>query len=340
MVAQPPVRVTLADVARAAGVSTALVSIVMREVPGASPANRQRVLAVAAELGYRPDRQARLLRRNRSRLLGVAFDVEGVFHAELIDVIYRAADDAGYDVVLSAVTPSRDETRAVDTLLADRCEALLLLGSRLAAVELGRLRRQLPLVLVARRVRGGTIDSVHTAERTGMRLAVDHLVALGHRRIVHVDGGRAPGAADRRAGYRSAMRRCGLLDETRLVTGGPAEDDGAAAGRQLLRDPLPTAVLAFNDSCAVGLLDTVVRAGVAVPQQLSVVGYDNSRLAGSARVELTTVGQDVEQLGRLAVDRAIARLDPAFTAAADIEVAPSLVVRCTTAAPARKEQRA
>src|SRR6476620_7566946 len=122
-------RPTLADVAARAGVSTALVSIVMREAPGASAATRERVLAIADELGYRPDIRARLLRRSRSRLLGVVFGVQHAFHG----------DRVGDELALSAVTPGRDEERAVGSLLQDRCEALVLLGPQAPAAYLATL---------------------------------------------------------------------------------------------------------------------------------------------------------------------------------------------------------
>src|ERR671927_1257591 len=121
-------RPTLADVAARAGVSTALVSIVMRDAPGASVATRERVRRAADELGYRPDSRARLLRSSRSRLLGVVFGVQHPFHGDLVSGLYQAADRVGYELALSAVTPDRDEPRAVGSLLSDRCEALVLLG--------------------------------------------------------------------------------------------------------------------------------------------------------------------------------------------------------------------
>src|SRR5690242_12292014 len=145
-------RPTLADVAAHAGVSVALVSIVLRDAPGASTSTRARVRKVAEELGYRPDSRARLLRRTRSRLIGVVFGVQHPFHGDLVNGLYAAADAAGYELALSAVTGDRDERRAVGSLLQDRCEALLLLGPRLPAAELGDLAARLPVVVVARAV--------------------------------------------------------------------------------------------------------------------------------------------------------------------------------------------
>ena len=304
-------RPTLADVAARAGVSTALVSIVIRGVPGASAESRQRVLRAADELGYRPDTRARLLRSSRSRLLGVVFGVQHPFHGDLVSGLYQAADRIGYELTLSAVTPARDEPRAVRSLLQDRCEALILLGPQATTSDLADLADRLPVVVVARAVRHA-VDVVRTADDEGLHQAVDHLVAVGHRRIAHIDGGRAPGAADRRRGYRQAMRRHGLDTEARILPGGLTEDDGAAAARALL-DTLagqrPTAVTVFNDRCATGVLDVLRRAGLTVPGDISVIGYDDSRLARLSHVDLTTVAQDTEQITTLAVTRAIDRLN-------------------------------
>src|SRR5690242_14172875 len=133
----PDRRPTLADVAARAGVSTALVSIVMREAPEPGAATRERVLAVADEIGYRPDVRARLLRRSRSRLLGVVFGVQHDSHGDLVGGLYTAAERVGYELALRAVTPARDEQRALGGLLQDRCEALVLLGPQAPAAYAG-----------------------------------------------------------------------------------------------------------------------------------------------------------------------------------------------------------
>ena len=329
---RPGRRPTLADVAARAGVSTAAVSIEIRGVAGASPATRERVLAAAEELGYRPDARARLLRSGRSRLLGVVFGVQHAFHGDLVSGLYQAADRIGYELALSATTPARDERRAVGSLLQDRCEALLLLGPQLPTADLAELTTRLPVVVVARAVRDRTIDVVRTADDEGLHQAVDHLVELGHRRIAHIDGGRAPGAAERRRGYRQAMQRHGLADEIRVVPGGLTEDDGAAAARALLADP-PSAVTVFNDRCATGVLDALRQAGRRVPDDVSVVGYDDSRLARLSHVDLTTIAQDTEQMTALAVARAVDRLDGTAVEQREQVIPPRLVVRSTTTAP-------
>jgi DNA-binding LacI/PurR family transcriptional regulator len=190
------------------------------------------------------------------------------------------------------------------------------------------------VVVVARAVRHRAVDVVRTADDEGLHQAVDHLVAGGHRRIAHIDGGRAPGAADRRRGYRQAMRRHGLDSEARILPGGLTEDDGAAAARALLDAPpgrRPTAVTAFNDRCATGVLDVLHRAGLAVPGDISVIGYDDSRLARLSHVNLTTVAQDAGRMTTLAVTRAVDRLNGAPVARRELVIPPRLVVRGTTA---------
>ncbi|SDN96971.1 LacI family DNA-binding transcriptional regulator [Geodermatophilus sp. DSM 45219] len=327
----PDRRPTLADVAARAGVSTALVSIVMRDAPGASTATRDRVRRAAEEIGYRPDSRARLLRSSRSRLLGVVFGVQHPFHGDLVSGLYAAAERAGYELALSAVTPGRDERRAVAGLLQDRCEALVLLGPSSPTAALADLAAHLPVVVVARSVRSAAVDVVRTADDEGMRLAVEHLIALGHHDVVHVDGGRAPGAAERRRGYREALGAARLTP--RVVPGGLGEDDGAAAARDLLAGSLPTAVTVFNDRCALGVLDVLRRAGRAVPEEVSVVGYDDSRIARLTSVDLTSVAQDVDRLAALAVGRALDRLDGVPVERRELVVPPRLVVRSTTAPP-------
>src|SRR6266566_7533293 len=197
-------RPRLADVAARAGVSPGLVSLVLRNQPGPSAKTRARVLEAAAELGYRADAAASLLARRRSRHLGVLMDVHNTFHAELVGHIDAAAGELGYDLVLSTVTPTRDERRAVETLLDFRCEALILLGPDASPTRLAALGRQLPVIAVGRRVAADGVDVVRTADDQGVAQAVGYLAGLGHRAIAYVDGGTGVIPGDRRRGYRTA----------------------------------------------------------------------------------------------------------------------------------------
>jgi DNA-binding LacI/PurR family transcriptional regulator len=325
-------RPTLEDVAERAGVSRALVSIVMRDAAGASEQTRERVRRVADEIGYRPDPRARRLRQHRTRLIGVTFTAGQEFHADLVDGVYVAAEELGYDVVLSGVTPHRDEPRALRTLIDDRCEGLVLIGPEMPARQLGNLAAKVPVVVVARRVRG--VDAVRSDDVAGAALGMEHLLGLGHRRILYLDGRRAPGAAERRRGYMRAARVARLPELT--LPGGLTEREGAAAASAMLESQsLPSAVFAFNDRCALGVMDVLIRAGVPVPKQVSVLGFDDSPLAGLAHVDLTTIRQDSAGLARAAIARLVARLDEASVdgGAVDIAREPTLIVRGSTAPP-------
>jgi DNA-binding LacI/PurR family transcriptional regulator len=328
--ARPP---TMEDVAARAGVSRALVSIVFRNQPGASEATRQRVRDVASKLGYAPDQRARLLGRKRTGQLGVTFGLHHGFHGELVEAMYAPAENTGYELVLTGFAPSRSEGRAIDDLLAYRCEAVIVVGPTMRTRDLVGLSRRLPTVVLARRVPGGAVDVVRTDDIDGACQATQHLIAQGHQRILHIDGGRAPGAAERRRGYRQSLVAAGL-DPMPFISGGLTELDGARAGNTVAamlrrRRGKPSAVFAFNDQCALGLLQVVRAAGFTVPDDLAVVGYDDSRVARLPWVELTTIGQDVQELAKKAVDQAIARI---YRPADRLEtiVTPELVVRSTS----------
>lgn len=327
-------------VAARAGVSRALVSIVFRGVAGASEATRERVLTAARELDYRPDTRASRLGSSRTRTLGVTFSVGHAFHGDLLESLYTHADAAAYELVLSGVTPSRSEAAAVETLLAERCEGIILLGSSQGAAHLERLAARLPVVSVLRPVPGGDVGVVRTDDAAGLRLSVEHLRGLGHRRIALLDGGRTAGASERRRGYRTAMRRSPALTE-RVLPGGVSELEGAEAARAFLAlgaRERPTAVAAFNDRCAIGFVDVVRQAGLRVPGDVSVVGFDDITEAGYPHVALTTVRQDAQRLGSETVRTLADRLDRespeggSGTAHADpVVIEPELVVRASTA---------
>lgn len=334
--AAPPTvrRPRLADVAAAAGVSPGLVSLVLRNQPGPSAQTRARVVEAARKLGYRADRTASLLARRRSHHIGVMMNVQNTFHAELVGHVDAAASGLGYDLVLTTLTQACDERRAVETLLDFRCEALILLGPDDPAERLNALGRQLPVVVIGRRIPSATADVVRAADDRGVGQAIGHLAALGHRDIAFVDGGKGMIASDRRRGYRTAMRRHGCGDHIRIIPGDHTEQAGTRAAQTLLAGSnLPTAVMTSNDRCAVGVLDALARLGVKVPDFISVVGYDDSMLARLAHVSLTSVSQDAQTQAEKAVTLAVERLEDPSRAPREVVLAPQLIVRSTTAPP-------
>jgi DNA-binding LacI/PurR family transcriptional regulator len=239
--------------------------------------------------------------------------------------------------VLSAAVPTRDEHKAIEALIGHRSEALLLCGPILGDADIVEIGARIPTVVVGRRVPGAHVDVVTTADRPGVREVVDYLVGLGHRDIVHVDGGNRPGGPERRRAYREAMRSHGLQDHIRIIPGNHTEEAGSEAARRMLDEdrPLPTAVFASNDQCAIGLLDVFTRSGVGIPEQVSIVGYDDSHIAGLSHIDLTTVRQDAQGLAQLAVKAADEQLNGVRDAGALLKLESKLLVRGTTAPPAK-----
>jgi DNA-binding LacI/PurR family transcriptional regulator len=175
---------------------------------------------------------------------------------------------------------------------------------------------------------------VRAADDQGVAMAVEHLVGLGHRRMVYVDGGRGTMPTLRRHGYQRAVREHGLGDGARVIRGGNTEESGTRAAHAVLAiAEAPTAVLTFNDRAAMGLLDALVRAGVDVPGTVSVVGYDDSPFSRLAHIDLTTVSQNTPELTEHAVAAVIERLDGGRIDHREVVVCPQLRVRGTTAPP-------
>jgi DNA-binding LacI/PurR family transcriptional regulator len=321
--------VTMQDIADKVGVSKALVSMIFRGVPGPSAETKARVLAVAEEMDYRPNRTAALLSLRRTHLIGVMTDIRNAFHAEMVEHMVAEADKVGYEVVLGAVTPTHAEAAVMETLLDFRCEAVVLLGPAASDVDLRAWAGRVPIVAVGRRI--GGVDAVRAGDSRGMSDVVDHLVALGHRRIAHFTGYGSIGK-DRQAGYRRAMHRHGLDEHMAVVEGDFTENFAPAAVDAFLDGDIepPTAIVAANDRSAVGLLDALQRRGVSVPGDISVTGYDDSTLARMAHIDLTTVSQEPKEQARRAITAATSRLDDERTEVSSSVLRPRLVVRGTT----------
>lgn len=321
-------RPTILDVAAAAGVSKGLVSRVLSGAAGPSAATAQRVLAVAERMGYRKDRTATLLAQRRTRLIGVTIIPSNVYHGELAEEIQAMVDAAGYDTVLGAVTATHDEQRSIETLIDFRCEALLLLGPTMPEARLATLIEDIPTVCVGRPLNLPNVDVVRADDKQGITDVVDHLVSLGHRRIAHIDGGTGHIAAVRRRAYRTAMRQHGL--EAVVLPGGLTEQQGAAALKHLESGTEVTAIVAFNDRTAVGMLEALEGMGVSVPAGMSVTGFDDSLMARHPRIALTTVSQSPLEQARLAVQAAIDRLSGENQERREIVLPTRLVVRGST----------
>jgi DNA-binding LacI/PurR family transcriptional regulator len=323
------------DVAREAGVSRALVSLVMRERPNVSDERRRRVQEAASRLGYRPNAMARGLASRSTRTVGVILDdLRNPFFAEIAGGVEEFASELGYQLLLgTGGRQARRERAALSTLLEYRVDGIILVSPRMPPTQIAAAAAEVPLVLVGRSLRTADADSVLIDEMHGTELALDHLVGLGHERIAHVDGGKAPGGPQRRNAYVRGMRKRRLGRHVRVIPGDFTEDAGANAAQQLLDGgELPTAIFAANDLVAAGLLGVLDRAGVDVPADVSIIGYDNIAIAHLAHFSLSTIDQPRTQMGRLALQLLLDRREHRRRSVMRL-IEPTLIVRSTTAPP-------
>ena len=331
-------RPTIIDVAARAGVSKSLVSLVMRGASTVSDEKRRLVLEAAEALGYRPNAVARSLVQRRTSLLGIVLsDLHNPFYAEVVDGIQAEAGAREYRTIISTVDRrALSERRALDLLLELRVDGMILASPMLELDEVvAGASRELPIVMVARHSDVAGVDSIRNDDSTGAELAVRHLVGLGHRRIAHIDGGAGSGAPERREGYRRAMRDAGLEAEARIVAGSYTEQGGRRGVAALLASgERPTAIFVANDLAAIGALGALASHGLRIPEDVSVVGYDNTMLAAVHHIDLTTVNQPRPEMGRMAVSMLMERLGGRRDVARHLLIPPTLVVRGTTAPPA------
>jgi DNA-binding LacI/PurR family transcriptional regulator len=301
-----------------------------------SDARRAAVLEAAAHLGYRPNAAARSLVQRRTNVIGVMVsDLHNPFFAEVVDGMESVAGPAGLRILMnSGLRQPEREQASIDALLEMRSDALILTAPQLPARLVAKAARSVPVVMIATSSDGEALDSVAVDDQVGARLAVEHLHALGHSRIAHIDGHGGPGEETRRSGYEIAMRGLGLADEILVATGGHTEADGYRAAHELIAtDPRPTAIFAFNDVAALGAMTAIEEHGLTIPGDMSLVGYDNTRLSGLGHIDLTTIDQPRFDMGSRAVSMAIERIEKQRTNAESVVLVPRLVPRGTTAPP-------
>ncbi len=328
-------RPTIRDVATRAGVSKSLVSLALQNAPRVAPHTRAAILAAAEELGYRRNAAAHALGAHRTRTLGVfVLDLHNPLTADVVDAVQAEARRRDYRTIM--VVGGEDvaaERAELEKLLEFRVEGVIAVGHRLPDGADAAFTADCPAVIIGSDHRSiAHLASVSNDDVMGAGLAVDHLVSLGHERIVYVDGGPSAVARDRRRGYRAAMRRHGLGEAIAVVKGSFTDDGGYRGASQALDLPEPpTALFVVNDLAAMGAMAAVEDRGLSVPGDISVVGYDGTRLAGIRPIGLTTVGQPLQEMGTRAAARLCGQLDGEVRGEAHTRLPPSLIERRTTA---------
>ncbi|MET7479947.1 substrate-binding domain-containing protein [Streptomyces sp. NPDC005648] len=335
----------MADVARVAGVSHQTVSRVLNDHPNVRPATRDRVLAAVRELGYRPNAAARTLATRRTRTLGViSFNTTLYGPACMLYGIEQAAREHEYFVTVAAVgtLDRRSVLDAVDRLRAQGVEGIIVIAPQTSAVgALANVPPDVPLVAVG----CGThtaLASVAVDNEAGAELATSYLLDLGHRTVHHLVGPRSwLDAQERETGWRNTLDKRGARVTEPLAGADWTAGTGYELGQRLAADPEVTAVFCANDHMALGLLRALQQAGLRVPEDISVVGFDDMPETEYFGPSLTSVRQDFDELGRRAL-RALIEIvgdpDTGIPASGDtphIVIPPSLVVRTSATRPRR-----
>jgi LacI family transcriptional regulator len=333
-------RVTINDVARASGTSKKTVSRVLNDEPNVRDAVRERVLSAVAELNYRPLTSARSLAANRSFLIGLLYDnLSPSYIMEVQAGVLEACEAQHYSMMVQPLVSTAPDfvDRIEDILSRHRPDGLILTPPITDHPQLLEYlgRNDLPFASIAPRHPENCIG-VMLREREAAAAMVEHLVALGHRRIAHIIGDPKHGAGIwRLAGFRDGLKRAGLEeDPAYMVQGRFSFDSGVAAARQLFAlQPRPTAIFAADDDMAVGAIWAAAEAGVAVPGDVSICGFDDTTIATQVWPLLTTIHQPVREMGRRATEELLLRvLDKGD--ATMVELDYEMRIRASTAVPA------
>lgn len=334
--ARPSPRPTIFDVARVAGVSYSTVSRVVNGLPNIKAETRERVESAMAELGYVAHLNARALATGRSNQIGLLVQqIADAFFLGVIEGVDRAVMDAGYDLLLCTTHDRHEkETSYVARLTHGMVDGLLVLMPRsLPAYLDGLIVARTPFVLIDHDGDAPGADVINAANTDGAFAAVEHLIALGHRRIATITGALATGSSHSRiTGWRTALAAAGLPAPDELLVEGDFEEIRArAAAHELLALPRPpTAIFASNDRAAFGVLTAAAERGLRIPDDLSVVGFDDEPAAARTTPGLTTVRQPLREMGRTGVERLLARMHDPEAEPQRIVLPTELVVRGST----------
>jgi DNA-binding LacI/PurR family transcriptional regulator len=331
----PPRPPVMADVAKLAGVSHQTVSRVLNNNPNVSASTRQRVEEAIATLAYRRNTAARSLVTRRSQTIGVlAAEMASYGPSNTVLAVQHAAREAGYFVSIAGLRDVTRETinEAVGHFLEQAVDGIVVLLPHPGALDtLRELVVGVPMVVVGAAV-GDAFGSARVDQRLGAELAVRHLVEQGHTRIGHLSGPRDWIDADERTeGWRDALKSAGLSAEL-LLPGDWGSESGYRAGLQLAERRTATAIFVANDQMALGLLRALAESGIHVPDDLSVVGFDDQPESAYFLPPLTTVRQNFQELGVRCIQLLLRQLGGGEQDSAVVR--PELVVRQSTAPPA------
>jgi len=331
-------RVTISDVARAAGVSVPTVSKVVNGRYGVAAATSKRVLEVVEALGYETSLVASSLRRQRTNVIGVLVAEFESFSVELLKGVGAAAADSGYEVMAYSGLMTGSGGAGWERRSLSRLAGTLIDGAIVVTPTMLMPTTSVPVVAIDPHTGAGGPSTIDSDNQGGARAATRHLIELGHRRIAHIRGRSDLASAElREAGYREALAEAGIPFDAALVRGGEYQAAlTLQSARELLTSPhRPTAVFAANDMSALGVIEVAHDLGLRVPEDLSIVGFDDIPEAAGSNPPLTTMAQPLHDLGAQALRMLVDLLD-GRDVPHHVQLPASLIVRASTGpAPAR-----
>lgn len=296
-------RPTMRDVAKTTGFSVNTVSRALNHKPDVNEETRKTIVEAATKMGYRPNKLARSLRSNKTHTIGVIVaDIANPYFGALVKGVEKEARKRHYSVILLNTDEDYErESEAIQVVLEERVDGIIISPTQ---KETGTIKNLLqlgiPFVLFGRRFSDLETNYVVTDDVHGGFLATEHLISLGHRRIGMINGPiHISSAKERFQGYREALGRYGLKQEQSLVTAGAVTmEDGYEVAESLLnKNPRPTAIFAFSDFVSFGVMKAIREVGLKVPEDISVVGYDDNQFASCSETPLTTIHIPKEELG-------------------------------------------
>lgn len=307
--------VSIYDIAKRANVSASTVSRALNDHPYIKAETKAHIRALAQEMGYVPSAVAQSLISSKTRTVGMVITtVADPVVVDILEGVEDTAQEAGYSVFLSTSrNDPRRELAVVETFQRRRVDGIIVIASRVGGTYSSRLEQiQVPIVLVENQEHGDYHHAVAVDNIGGASLAVEHLVALGHRRIGYVGAVDRPKSNDERfAGYRAALEQAGIGPEPALVSL-PATGDDFERGRLGLAELLAagaSAVFCYNDRTAIGFMEGCDQHGLAIPEDISLVGFDDIAMISHLRPPLTTIRQPRRRMGQLAMRMALELID-------------------------------
>ena len=324
---------TSRDVAERAGVSIATVSRVLNASPHVRPGVRRQVLRVVKQLNYQPNRTAQRLRAKQSKVIGLIIsDIQNPFFTSVVRGIEDVAYAHGYSLVLcNSDEDTEKEKLYIAVMRAEAVAGVILTSTTESNPHVADLlAHHIPVIAMDRRIKNHKLDSVCVSNAQGAFAAVSHLIELGHRRIgfIGMPLTRTPGK-ERLAGYENALREYGLPRSRQLICLANAKQQGGhnAALELLKRQPNLTALFAANNLMTLGALDALCERALKIPDDISVVGFDDMPWAALLHPSLTAVAQPTYELGQKAAELLLARLQNPDKPTANVQLATTLIVR-------------